>query len=388
MKQPPDVQRLLLRRFDSGHRDWLAAVSPDAHWPMTIPLGLPTEQEAMRQVELVRAWVAAWGRWQGAGELGWVMRQWKVLGAQRLPATLTLRGPGEAARWIGQSERWERAAQRYAVLTKRWPKLALRLPRLFGVLADYHDADFARLADLLAWLSVNPASGLYLRQLPLAGIDTKWIEGRKAILVELFALLRDLPASAGDFYEVCGLKRTPLQLRMRVLDTQLRTRIGGLGDVIAPVADIGRLCLPATTVFIVENVQTGLAFGDTPGAVVFMGLGYSVDLLAQVPWIAGARCIYWGDIDTHGFAMLSRLRSRLPAVESALMDRDTLLRFRELWTDEKVQHAAVELPLLTDGELEVYHALKQNALAQNLRLEQERIAWDYACSVLSALKPA
>jgi hypothetical protein len=385
LKRPPDVLQLLERRFASGHRDWLAAATLDQHWPMTIALGMPTEQEALRQVDAVRAWVAAWVAWKGAGELGWVVRQWKVLGAQRLPATLTLQGPADAARWAGQQERWERATRRYQVLTTRWPALAGRLTRLFAVLADYDDADFARLVDMLAWLCTHPASDLYPRQLPLAGVDSKWIEGRKGVLTELIALLRETPADGADFYQLCGLKRPPAQLRMRVLDAALRARVGGLGDITAPLAEIAALGLPASTIIIVENLQTGLAFADMPGTVVFMALGYSVDLLGQVPWIAGARCIYWGDIDTHGFAILNRARSCLAAAESVLMDRETLLHFAPLWTEEKVQHGAAELALLNPGEMDVYRALKQNALGQNLRLEQERIGWDYVCSALERI---
>ena len=384
MKLPRNVEQLLLKRFANSHRDWLAAVSGGGDWPLTIALGTPTESDALREVDAVRAWVAAWREWQGAGKLDWVMRQWKVLGAQRLPATLTLDCPADVARWIGQHDRWQRATQRFAVLTQRWPVLAAKLARLFGVLADYDDADFARLVGLLAWLCANPASGLYVRQLPIAGVDSKWVEGRKAVLCELMTLLRDVSCDAADFYQLCGLKKTAAQLRMRILDPRLRQHVGGLGDITAPLADIANIALPASTVFIVENLQTGLAFRDTPGAVVVMALGYSVDLLAQVPWIARARCVYWGDIDTHGFAILNRARSCLPAVESVLMDQQTLLQFRELWTDEKVPHGAAELSLLTDAESAVYRLLKTNALAQNLRLEQERIAWDYAWSVLRA----
>ena len=46
------------------------------------------------------------------------------------------------------------------------------------------------------------------------------------------------------------------------------------------------------------------------------------------------------------------------------------------------QHAAETLPLLTDPEQAVYQASKRNAWGQNVRLEQERIAWDVAWKVL------
>jgi hypothetical protein len=72
---------------------------------------------------------------------------------------------------------------------------------------------------------------------------------------------------------------------------------------------------PVSHVFIVENLQTGLAMSDMPGAVVFMRLGYNVDVLARLPWLARARCIYWGDVDTHGFAILHGARSYIPELK-------------------------------------------------------------------------
>jgi len=113
-------------------------------------------------------------------------------------------------------------------------------------------------------------------------------------------------------------------------------------------------------VYIVENVQTGLAFGDEPGAAVFMGLGYGVGLLARLPWVARAQCIYWGDLDTHGFAILDRARASVPHLESALMDEETLLAFRDLWVHEREQTTAGVLPMLSPTEQEVYRGLKDS----------------------------
>jgi hypothetical protein len=170
-------------------------------------------------------------------------------------------------------------------------------------------------------------------------------------------------------------------VRFRLLDNELRHHLGGLSDITAPVDEIARLKLPLERVYIVENVQTGLCFGDRPGSVVVMGLGYSVSCLSRLPWVTAAECIYWGDIDTHGFAILNRARAALPRVVSALMDELTLLRNRDLWVEEKSPYTA-ELPLLTALELEVYQGLRQHRWGPNVRLEQERIAWGDACHIL------
>lgn len=102
--------------------------------------------------------------------------------------------------------------------------------------------------------------------------------------------------------------------------------------------------------------------------------------------MAGAECVYWGDLDTHGFAILSRLRACLPNVVSALMDEATLLKNRSLWGDEEKQVSAPELPFLTAEEQTVYRGLKQHRWGLNVRLEQERIAWDEAWRVLRPVK--
>lgn len=166
MKLPEDVRQLLARRFQSKHRSWLAGESGENQWPLKIALGVPTEQAALRQVEGVRVWVSAWQHWHGPGALSWCERRWKTLGVQRVPDTLILNGPDEVAQWIGEGTRWKQAQSRYQTLIARWPLLARPLRKYFDVLADYGDADFRRMADMLAWIASHPNSGLYPASCP------------------------------------------------------------------------------------------------------------------------------------------------------------------------------------------------------------------------------
>lgn len=385
MKLPEDVRQTLVRRFQSKHREWLIGDAGESQWPLEVTLGVPTEQAALRQVDGVRAWVSAWQGWQGIGTLSWCERRWKALGVQRLPEKLALRGPEDVAMWIGESARWERAQSRYQALIARWPVLAQQLPRYFDVLADYSDTDYQRLADMLDWIASHPNSNLYSRQLPVSGLDSKWLDGRKGLLTDLVAAIQEDSSSDLDFYQRCGLKAPPLLVRMRVLDQALRAHIGGVGDITAPVDDLAGVSWPVSHVFIVENLQTGLAMSDMPGAVVFMRLGYNVDVLARLPWLASAKCIYWGDLDTHGFAILHRARSYIPELQSVLMDEETLLLHKALWVDEAAQHSAAELTLLTKDEQKLYRDLKQQRWGQNVRLEQERTDWAAAWKALQVI---
>lgn len=384
MKLPEDVRQFLVRRFQSKHREWLVGEAVESQWPLEVPLGIPTEQAALRQVDGVRAWVSAWQGWQGVGTLSWCDRRWKALGVQRLPEKLALRGPEDVAMWVGESARWERAQPRYRALIARWPVLAQQLPRYFDVLADYSDADFLRLVEMLNWINLNPKSNQYPRQIPVSGIDSKWLESRKGLISDLVATLQGDTTGDRDFFRRCGLRPRPQLMRMRVLDPELRARLGGLGDITAPCEEVASISMLPTNVFIVENLETGLAFDNLAGSVVIMRLGYAVDVLGQLPWLQLAQCFYWGDLDTHGFAILNRARTYIPKLKTVLMDESTLMSHRDLWGEEKEQHLSIELPLLTSTEQELYKSLKNNTWGQQVRLEQERVSWDMAWTAIQA----
>jgi hypothetical protein len=378
---PDAVREALHRRYARQKRHWLAG---GGEWPLVITLGHLSESEAARQVDYVRTWIDAWRQWRGSGILQWQERRWPNLGAQRLPGRLLLDSAEDVAAWLGETSRWRAARDRFSRLSSRWPLLTGSLARHFEMLAEYPDLDFERLESLLVWLSTHLMSNLYPRQLPIAGLDSKWLESRRGLVTDLVAALRGMNPTAMDFHRICGLRPMPNLIRLRLLDPVLRERVGGLGDITAPVEEIAKLTLSVQCVYIVENLQTGLAFDELPGAVILMGMGYAVDQLAHLKWLGDLRCIYWGDIDTHGLAILNRARAYLPGLKSLLMDEQTLLRHNALWVEEKQQHPADVLPNLTADEQSVYCGLKQHRWGFNVRLEQERIAWSEAWnSVLS-----
>ncbi len=108
-------------------------------------------------------------------------------------------------------------------------------------------------------------------------------------------------------------------------------------------------------------------------------------VFAAVPWLTECPVHYWGDIDTHGLAILDRLRGHVPHARSLLMDEATLIAHRELWGHEAKPASARELPSLDADEAALYRALREGRWGSGVRLEQERIGWSYAWSKLSIL---
>jgi hypothetical protein len=145
-----------------------------------------------------------------------------------------------------------------------------------------------------------------------------------------------------------------------------------------PAEEFARLELPVARVFITENRINGLAMPACAGSLVIFGLGYGIDRLADIPWLASCRLWYWGDIDTHGFGILNRLRKALPHARSMLMDRETLLAHRHLWVSEPAEHRYVGEPdRLTPQERELYESLRDDRFGERVRLEQERVGYGF-----------
>jgi hypothetical protein len=108
-------------------------------------------------------------------------------------------------------------------------------------------------------------------------------------------------------------------------------------DVTLDAASFARLNPDVQRIFVTENEINFLAFPPVKNSMVVFGAGYGFEMLANASWLSHRRIHYWGDIDTHGFAILDQLRSQFEHVESFLMNRETLLAFASQWDWEEKQ---------------------------------------------------
>jgi hypothetical protein len=244
---------------------------------------------------------------------------------------------------------------------------------------------------VLDWFVAHPRSGLYLRQLDIPGVDTKFIESQRGLLSELLDVVLperaiDSSASGGKaFSQRYGLRTEPPLVRFRLLDASLY--VNGLSDISLTPAEFGTLRLPVRRVFVTENRTNGIAFPDQPDSMVIFGLGYGLERFAETPWLRDLDVWYWGDIDTHGFRILDRLRAALPAARSLLMDRATLDAHRSLWGEEPADKRFTgDLSRLSADEQSLFDDLRHDRIGARVRLEQERIGYNWLARTLSALR--
>lgn len=179
-------------------------------------------------------------------------------------------------------------------------------------------------------------------------------------------------SGAKNFEQRYGFKRKPAQVRLRFLDRKFS--IQGLSDVAVTGEEFAQMALPIKRVFVTENEINFLSFPEVTDGLMLFGAGYGFEHLAQAGWLRQKEIYYWGDIDTHGFAILDQLRSAFPAAHSLMMDRATLLEHRMFWGNED-RPASRQLERLNAGELALYDDLRFDRIAPSLRLEQERISF-------------
>ena len=371
---PADVRAEVARRWERGQL--LAEVAePAGTFPLRVGLKRPTSAELGARFEDVRAWAAALsGIAHARVELRDVNH--RQIGANAVPVALWLDSVEVAAALIGKSRDLQRFRALCELTRSRFPALVPFLVRRpIDALAEAEA--WPRLLDVVGWLAHNQRPGIYLRQVDLPGVHTKFVEQHQRTLAALLDLA--LPAGAiderfgrADFARRYGFRPRPRLVRFRSLDHRIRRVVGELdGDYLLTAADFARI-EPPRRVFVTENEINFLAFPPVEGSMVMFGAGSGFEHLAEVCWLADVPVHYWGDLDTHGFAILDQLRRQVHHVTSLLMDRTTLLAHRDFWGREE-KPTRRDLPLLTADELAVYDDLRDNRLQPNLRLEQERI---------------
>lgn len=399
--QPADLRAQLLKLWSRG--DLLASlVSGEALFPLRLTLKSPTSGEMSERFDEVRQWISTL---RAADGYRVTLREFRhrVFGANSVPHEVWVDSLDAALMLMGK----RRDAARFAALldtTRQRQPLLLdwlaRRPLRVLELAE----EWARLLDIVDWLKANPRPGVYLRQVDIAGVHSKFIEAHRGVLAELADLVLqpeavDLSATGvGQFAQRYGFRDKPLRVRFRLLgtmpvrcaetlgptDVQQAPWANGLGpdaDITLDAASFARLAPGVSRVFITENEVNFLAFPPVDSSLVIFGAGYGFDMLANVDWLARCPIHYWGDIDTHGFAILDQLRGRFAQVESFLMDRATLLAFESQWGEESTPTLR-DLSRLTQPEQALYDELRDNRLRKNLRLEQERIGFEWVKAAL------
>lgn len=385
--RPVDIKAQVQRLWDRGELlASLLAVEPI--FPKRLSFKYPTSAEVADHFDEVRGWVSELQTMPHC-RLEMCEVRHRVHGTNALPREVWIDSLNAAIDLIGKKRDVVRFKALIDMTRQRQPALLVWLDKR-PLQALELTEDWSRLLDIVAWRQAHPHPGVYLRQVDIVGVHSKFIDAHRGVLSALLDLVLpvgDIDTSANgasQFARRYRFRDKPLRIRFRVLDPMYALLRGGFAeDITLDATSFARLDTGVSQVFITENEINFLAFPPVEKSLIIFGAGYGFDMLREAQWLTRCRVHYWGDIDTHGFAILDQLRSRLGHAESFLMDRGTLMAFASLWGEEEKQTLR-DMPRLNAVERALYDDLRDNRIRANLRLEQERIAFACVESALSA----
>jgi hypothetical protein len=395
----PDIKRHAQNIWNRG--DVLrSAVTGNPEFPQSIRFKKTGGQHSVDSFSEVRKWVSELNAFSkervGFGfSVEFTEINHRKLGRQNLPTDIRFDTPEDIARFVGHQKDFKAFLAAHNLTKKRSPVLAAWMSEN-PMKTVLHLEDWVRLLDVCEFIQANPKPGIYLRQLSVSGVDTKFFWAKRTILSDM--LIQCLPDEAYDA-TVTGLARYGFERRFGFLYDEPTIRFRTLDDAIFPGSVYRDICVPSgmfsnydvpgcRIVFITENIVNGLAFPQFDGGIVIFGLGYGVGDLAESHWLRDKRLIYWGDIDTHGYGILSMLRGKFPHVESILMTNSDLDTNRSIAVAEPSETRRTdELPNLTPAEREAYIRLLPGGDSECLRIEQERIPYNILVRALASLDP-
>ena len=395
MTTPEEVREKALRRYERIYRTESGKLftrlvereTADEEPSLSISLHPPTERQVLDDPSQAREWATSWRVAPLAGCVRWEARNWPSVGTQEVPVRFIAEGMGRIAECAGKAADWDNACSRVSDLAhrcrSRWMR-ACRTPdveavetavkQIIGKAESLPERDWQTTLAVIDWFSSRPAETPYVRQLPIRGIDTKWMEGHRSVVAPLARALFDIDptfAQPGKLVRVHALGEALSFDGVR----EYGLTIEGLHNF-PHIPDIALIC---------ENLVNTLALPPIEGVLAIHGGGYAVADIADAPWLQEIPVLYWGDLDSNGFAILNRLRTHVPHAVSVMMDLKTLERHDDLCVEEPSPFTG-ELPLLTPDE----HATLEQLIAGDdsrglaaLRLEQERVEWNWACRQIS-----
>lgn len=384
-----DLKKQVLRLWERGEllRD---LATDNQRFPLRLTLKRPGSADITERFDAVRKWSNTLATsWQF--RLEWLEVAHRVQGKQRLPGYAWIDSLTEALVWIGKHALAERFVELLALTRRERPELLpwiVKNPLKTLELADI----WAKLMDIVNWLVKHPRPNMYMRQVDIPGIHSKFIERHRNILAQLLDLA--LPSWAivstetgiDGFAARYGFLEKTTGIRFRVLDDSLLLIAGTCcPEITLDAESFSQLTIRPQRIFITENETNFLSFPRQRNAMVLFGAGYGWDAIARSQWLHDCAIHYWGDIDTHGFAILDQLRAHFPHVSSFLMDRATLEEHKANWGVEE-KTASRELTNLTLQEKTLYDDLRNHRIRKNLRLEQEYIRFSWLRHSLYSLQ--
>lgn len=364
MKSPNELATKLARQWQNTDTRELRLLHPES-WPIRLNIGKPTGKVLTEKLDQVREHLNQW-RQTNVGKVHWENVRFRSASeVVDVPVTWELSKPSEWIEATGCNEIRHEYKQLERLVAAINPMFHQLLVRQRYLVLEKPEAEVIKAAEVAQILQPGYSEGGPLRALSVAGIDSKFFERNRALIIQMLDIRFDGQISDLGLEGFLGaLDENDHWLLLADLDgtllpfTQQRVRD----------SELTKTPLPTSRILIIENERCLHQLPNLPDTIAILGAGLNLTWM-MAPWLNDKMIAYWGDIDTWGLTMLARARQYQPQLVPLLMTEAIFNRYSQERSVQEPQVASTTPPTgLTQEEKRLFYQLL--SLTKG-RLEQE-----------------
>ncbi len=274
---PSDVRALILKREWNNDTGLKARLLNQKPFPIRIGLKPPAGRSAIADMAHFQTFIGEWRSYSPQKYIQWESRRYRALSEQVMPKFFILENIKELIEFVGsralsRSKKWTKnMAPLLSIREELYPALVKHLKTIESMRLS----DVELLSCLVIQLSSQMGVGLYLRALPLTGVDTKFLENYQALISDILDVLHDGKVTAsGGLIKWLGCLENPRGwLTVRPLCESVKANIGGFSVMQLHNDVLRERALPANNILVVENMQSGLGLPLLKDTIAVFGGG-------------------------------------------------------------------------------------------------------------------
>lgn len=386
MKFPKDILVALDKKYWQNKKQFKIFLKGEMEFPLQIALKMPTTSSQIRNnIGLIQEFVQAWQCFESEFPLCKIQYQSKnfqQFGMLNLPQYLIFENRNVLISIFSQEQQLQlqnlqqRINQIINLLNQHFNvNIKQLLDFLIDNLESFHEFsadEMAQLLQVLPQLKCGMGEGLYLRNLPIVGVDSKFIEQHfKVIEIILNHLYHNEILECGGLIAWLNCQEKPSDwLLIKPLCKNSQLKLANLPLFRLNSQILLHYELPADYILVIENEQSCLSLPYLQNTIAVAGGGKNIVWL-KAEWLKHKKVYYWGDIDSDGLFILSLARKYCPHVVALMMDKNTILRHQHFMVNDTGM--INEIPSFLNYDEKMLFISLKNGEFMNNRLEQERL---------------
>lgn len=251
-----EIKKVLNRKWDKGYI-LKSAFIEDNFFSLSITIKGPTIKDFEQLPEIIK-WIKDLSKYEIISLQNKEINS-RVHGKNLVPACAVIENVTNAVQIIKKQKELKSFLYNANALVSEFPNLQNWIVKKAIKVSEIEDVN--SLIKVLNWFLNTNDTNVYLREICIEGIHTKFIEKNKTIISEMLDEIlskEKVNFEFNKFEDRYNLKSEELTVRFRILDDEFK--LCGLNDIRVPLSDFEKIDLKVENIFFTENLTNFLSF--------------------------------------------------------------------------------------------------------------------------------